>query len=336
MPPSARSAAKQDAHPARRTGTIAMTTDIQGLHHVTAITLTAQVNHDFYARALGLRFVKRTVNFDDPSAWHLYYGDGTGAAGTIMTFFAWEGIRPGRPGAGQVAITQFAIPRGAMGFWTDRLPGFGAARVARETVFGEDRAVFADPEGLLFALVETDDRRAPWTTADVGAEVAIRGFRGVTLALRQGEATAAILTDAFGYAPAGEAALGAGRLIRFALPGSASGVVDLHVDPTLAPGVEGAGSVHHVAFSVPDRAAQLRVRERMQAAGLRVTQQIDRDYFWAIYARTPGGVLFEVATEEPGFVVDEPVEALGTALKLPRQHEPWRAQIEAALPALVA
>jgi glyoxalase family protein len=313
-----------------------MTTEIRGLHHVTAITGTAQGNHDFYVRALGLRFVKRTVNFDDPSAWHLYYGDRTGAAGTIMTFFAWEGARRGRPGAGQVAITQFAIPKGAMGFWTDRLPGFGATRVARETVFGEDRAVFADPEGLPFALVEVDDPRAPWITDDVAEAVAIRGFRGVTLALRDDAGTAAVLRDAFGYAAAGETALGAGRLTRLALPGSPSGVVDLHVDPTLAPGVEGAGSVHHVAFAVPDRAAQMRVRERMRAAGLRVTQQIDRDYFWAIYARTPGGVLFEVATEEPGFAVDEPVESLGSSLKLPRMHEPLRARIEAALPPLAA
>ncbi len=311
-----------------------MTREISGLHHVTAIAGDAQANHDFYAGALGLRFVKRTVNFDDPTAWHLYYGDESGAPGSAMTFFVWPDARRGRTGAGQVALTQFAVPRGALPFWAGRLPAHGARAVARETVFGEPRAVWTDPDGLPFALVETDDPRAPWTTPEIGAAAAIRGFRGVTLALRDPEPVAAILTGAFGYAEAGEAAAVGGRLRRLALPGAPAGVVDLLADPAMEPGGQGAGTVHHVAFSVADLAAQARVRARMVAAGLRVTETIDRDYFHAIYARTPGGVLFEVSTETPGFTVDEPLDALGATLRLPRMHEPDRARIEAALPPL--
>lgn len=307
-----------------------MNTDILGLHHVTAVTASAQANHAFYAGALGLRFVKRTVNFDDPTAWHLYYGDETGSAGTVATFFAWPDIRRGRVGAGQVARTQFAAPRGALGFWEARLPAHGATLLARETALGETRLRFADPDGLPLAIVEADDPRTPWTTPDVDAAVALRGFRGVMLSLRDGAGVAAVLRDVFGYAPAG----GEGGLARWRLGDAPSGVVDIATDPAAAPGVEGAGTVHHVAFAVADRAAQERVRARMQGAGLRVTPPIDRDYFWAIYARTPGGVLFEVATEEPGFTVDEPVERLGAALRLPRRHEPHRAEIERLLPPL--
>jgi glyoxalase family protein len=307
-----------------------MQRDILGLHHVTAVTASAQANHAFYAGALGLRFVKRTVNFDDPTAYHLYFGDETGAAGTVMTFFAWTDMRRGRVGAGQVSVTQFAAPKGSLDFWADRLPGHGATLLGRETVMGEERLRFADPDGLVFAIVAVDDPRAPWTTPDIGADVALRGFRGVTLSLRDGAGVAAVLRDVFGYARAGEE----GGLTRWRLGDAPSGVVDLDVDFSAAPGMEGAGVVHHVAFAVADRAAQARVRERMQAAGLRVTPSIDRDYFWAIYARTPGGVLFEVATEEPGFTADEPREFLGQSLRLPRQHAPRRAEIERLLPPL--
>jgi len=181
-----------------------------------------------------------------------------------------------------------------------------------------------------FALVETEDPRAPWTTPEIGDAVAIRGFRGATLALRDPAPVAEILTGVFGYAAAGAE----GRLHRYALPGAPAGVVDLLADPDSEPGRQGTGTVHHVAFSVADRAAQARVRARMVAAGLRVTEVIDRDYFHAIYARTPGGVLFEVATETPGFTVDEPLGSLGATLRLPRAHEPDRARIEAALPPL--
>lgn len=308
-----------------------MTTDILGLHHVTAIAGSAAANRAFYADVLGLRLVKRTVNFDDPTAWHLYYADETGSAGTVMTFFAWSQMRQGRVGAGQVALTQFAAPVGSLEFWAARLAAHGGRAFARETVLGQARLRAADPDGLAFAIVETpDDARAPWVTPQVGADVALRGFLGVTLRLRDGAGVGAILRDVFGYAPEATE----GDVSRYRLAGSAAGVVDLDVDAAAAPGVEGAGVVHHVAFAVADRAAQARVRAAMQAAGLRVTPAIDRDYFFAIYARTPGGVLFEVATAEPGFTVDEPLESLGTALMLPAQHAARRAEIARALPPL--
>jgi glyoxalase family protein len=300
-----------------------MAHDIRGLHHVTAITGSAGRNRAFYAGALGLRLVKRTVNFDDPTAWHLYYGDAAGAPGGIMTFFAWERGRPGRAGAGQVSETLLAAPPGSLDFWVERLPRLGGRLLARDTRFGRPCAAFADPDGLRLVLVETPDPRTPWTTPEVGEAVALRGFLGVTLRLAEAASTAAVLTDVLGYAQEAEA----GGVLRFRLGGAPAGVVDLVVDPAAAPGADGAGVVHHVAFSVADRAAQARVRARMEAAGLRVTEPIDRDYFWAIYARTPGGVLFEVATDEPGFAVDETPDALGEALKLPARYEPHREQI---------
>lgn len=307
---------------------------VQGLHHVTAIAGDPRRNRDFHVAALGLRMVKRTVNFDDPGTYHLYYGNRDGSPGTAMTFFPWPDARPGTVGAGQVVLTQYAVPHGALPFWTERLPVFGARLIAGETVFGERRAVFADPDALPFALVETDDPRTPWTTEGVGADVAIRGFRGVTLGLRDGSAARRVLTEVFGYAPVGEIALGGGRLERLRIDGNPADIVDLHVDPAMPAGRGGAGTVHHVAFSVPDKAAQAAVRGRMAETGLQVTEPIDRDYFWAIYARIPGGVLFEVATDEPGFTRDEPLETLGESLRIPDRHAHLRARIEAALPPL--
>ncbi|SEA75904.1 ring-cleaving dioxygenase [Rubrimonas cliftonensis] len=304
-------------------------THVEGLHHVTAIASSASGADRFYSHALGLRRVKQTVNFDDPGAWHLYYADGAGAPGTVMTFFVWPGARRGRRGAGQVALTQFAVPPGALSFWRARLPGLGATPVDGEAPFGDAAALFADPDGLLFALVETEDARAPWTTPEIDPAIAIRGFRGVTLSLSDGAGVGEVLR-LFGYAWEATAP----GLTRWRLPGSAAGVVDVRENPDEPQGSDGAGTVHHVAFAVKDRAAQLAVRAAMEAHGLRVTEPIDRDYFWAIYARTPGGVLFEVATDEPGFAVDEPFESLGEALKLPRRHEPLRDRIEAALPPL--
>ena len=312
-----------------------MARDIAGLHHVTAIASSAGANVAFYAGALGLRLVKKTVNFDDPTAWHLYYGDGAGSPGSVMTFFVWPGARRGRHGAGQVTETQFAVPPGSLDFWVDRLPQRGARFVGRERPFGAPVARFTDPDGLGIALVEAEDGRAPWVTDEIPEAVAIRGFHGVTLTLAEPKATASILTDVFGYAFEGNAETGAEWVARYRLPGSASGVVDLRVDAQAPEAADGAGAVHHVAFAVADRAAQLKVRQRMQEAGLRVTEQIDRDYFWAIYSRTPGGVLFEVATGEPGFAVDEAPEALGTTLRLPKRYEPHRAEIERRLPPLV-
>lgn len=310
-----------------------MTSDINGLHHVTAISGAPQENFDFYASLLGQRFVKKTVNFDDPSTYHLYYGTESGAPGTIMTFFPWSDIPKGRIGAGQVAITQFAVPKGSLPFWNARLVAAGTRVLAQERAFDAARLVFEDPHGLVLALVEADDARSPWLAGGIAEDVAIRGFHGVTIALHEPGQTRAVLENVLEYVPAGEEAFGDGTLIRLT-NGQKAGVVDLHIDPNLPKGLNGAGTIHHVAFSTPNRAAQVEVQAKLRAAGQHVTEQIDRDYFWAIYSRMPEGVLFEVATDEPGFDVDEPLETLGASLRLPRQHEEKRAWIEKNLPVL--
>ncbi|MEM6677224.1 MAG: VOC family protein [Pseudomonadota bacterium] len=311
--------------------------DIIGLHHVTAISGDAQGNHDFYVKALGQRMVKKTVNFDAPDVYHLYYADGVGTPGTVMTFFPFPGARQGRVGRGQVVLTHYAVPEGSLDFWAERLPLHGGQVVGRDTVFGAERLIAQDPEGLGLALVEVaEDPRAPWEAEGIPAEKAVRGFEGVTLGVGGEEASRAILEGVFGYARVGEVAMGEERhVVRYAQP-LAAGVVDLLIDPAMPQGVEAAGTVHHVAFRVADRAAHVRVQEAVAKAGYRVTPQIDRDYFWAIYFRTPDGILFEVATDEPGFDRDEPVETLGEALKLPSQHEHLRPRLEQALPKLVA
>jgi len=304
--------------------------DVHGLHHVTAISGSARGNLAFWRDVLGLRFVKKTVNFDDPSVYHLYYGDELGRPGSAMTFFPWEHMARGRRGAGEVAETQLAVPTGALAWWQERLAAAGVD-TRREQRFGEPRLTFRDTDGLDLALVEapTDDR-APWTPPDVSAEVAIRGFRGVTLHVADPRPTVALLTGLMDYRD--EA--GDGEIRRLLAPaGSAAPIVDV---ATVAdrPARLGAGSVHHVAFSVADSDVQHRVRTRLVDAGLNVTPPIDRDYFMAIYFRSPGGVLFEIATDEPGFTVDEAPDRLGAELKLPRQHEHLRAQLERTLPAL--
>lgn len=316
---------------------------VASLHHITAIAADAQANHDFYTEALGLRLIKKTVNFDDPSAHHLYYGDRVGSPGTALTFFPFPGASRGAPGLGEAVLTQFSVPPGALDFWAERLGGFGAPIRARETLFGEERLVSEDPDGAGFALVAAaEDPRAGgdalWTTGEVGADRAIRGFHGVTLALGDAEGTARILTEGFAYRRVEEAATGAdgdqpARLIRYLGEGPGS-IVDILEAPGLRRARSGAGSVHHVAFRVATFEAQQEVQARLAALGHPTTPQIDRNYFWSIYFRTPGGVLFEVATEGPGFLVDEPVERLGSGLMLPAQYEADRARIEAALPAL--
>lgn len=309
-----------------------MARPVNGLHHVTAIASAPQANLDFYAKTLGLRFVKKTVNFDDPGTYHLYYGDERGRAGSVMTFFPWMRLPRGRAGTGEVGITQFSVPKGSLGFWEKRLAAHGTSVDLRETLFGDDRLVFDDPDGTRLALVErADDTRAPWLSDGIETDVAVRGFLGVTLALQDAQGTGALLSDLMNYQESGRE----GALTRFVTKGdSLAGIVDIIAAPNLSPAQQGAGRVHHVAFSVPTIADQTTIRQKLADAGVGVTQQIDRDYFMAIYFRTPGGVLFEIATEEPGFGVDEPMETLGQALCLPSQHEHLRSVLERELPPL--
>ncbi|WP_339949381.1 VOC family protein [uncultured Albimonas sp.] len=306
---------------------------IDGLHHVTALASGARSNNEFYTRTLGLRRVKKTVNFDAPDTYHLYYGDELGRPGTAITYFPFAGIGKGTPGAGAASEVAYAIPEGATQAWAERLAAHGVPHRRREGPFGETGLTLAGPDGEGIALIETTgDPRVGWTGGGIEAAHAIRGFHGVTLTLRETAPTQALL-EAMGYAVEGVE----GARTRLRMPqGNGADVVDLLAAPDAPRAIEGAGSVHHVAFSVPDRAAQDEARAILTAAGARITPPIDRDYFWAIYFRTPGGVLFEIATAEPGFDRDETPETLGAALKLPRQHERLRPQLEEILEPLDA
>ncbi|NBN78480.1 ring-cleaving dioxygenase [Microvirga tunisiensis] len=305
-----------------------MLNQIRGLHHVTSIAGDAAVNNAFFTRTLGLRRVKKTVNFDAPDVYHLYYGDETGSPGTVMTYFPFPGARGGRPGTGEVGTTVFAVPRDAIGYWKERLGRLGVDGLAEDTLLGQKRLHLAGPDGDGFALVEVeDDARQPWTGSDVPADVAIRGFHSTALRLRDGGATGELLRF-MGY----EASETAEGLTRYRITGgNGAHVIDVEVMPNIAHGVQGAGSVHHVAFAVENRAAQLEVRKALMDTGFQVTPVIDRDYFYAIYFRTPGGVLFEIATNEPGFSRDEDTAHLGEALRLPAQHAHLRPYLEAHL-----
>jgi glyoxalase family protein len=307
---------------------------INGIHHVTAIAGPARRNLDFYSRVLGLRLVKKTVNFDDPTTWHLYFGDAAGNPGTILTFFPWDHVAPGRLGVGETEVTAFRIPEAAIGYWTHRLVANGVAHEAPQKRFGETVLAFRDPDGMRLALVAVpgSESEPAWDNGEVPAEFAIRGFHGVTLLLAQTEATAAILSEVFGFAEVARE----GNVVRLRAEGTQhGGIVDLHAAGGFLPARMGAGSVHHIAFRAGDDAEQARmVKLLAERFGLRTTEQKDRNYFRSVYFREPGGVLFEIATDEPGFAVDEPAEALGETLKLPAQYEARRSEIEAVLPAL--
>lgn len=314
--------------------TYAENSPVKGLHHVTAIASNPQGNLDFYAKTLGLRFVKKTVNFDDPGTYHLYYGDAVGHPGTVMTFFPWMDLPRGKGGTGEVGVTQFAVPEGSLDFWKNRVETSGGRVLADGIGFGERHVLAEDPDGLTFSLAEyAGDKREPWVTPDVAEDAAIRGFNGVTLTLADRTATGELLTGLMGYEEVGTQ----GNLTRYRnVHTREAGIVDIIEDPIGRHALQGAGRVHHVAFNVDDRAAQLGLRDQLVDAGFQVTPVIDRNYFYAIYFRTPGGVLFEVATNEPGFTADEAEAELGLNLKLPAQHEALRDRIEAVLPPLAA
>jgi glyoxalase family protein len=308
---------------------------IKGLHHITAIAGNAQRNFEFYRNVLGLRFVKKTVNFDDPKTYHLYYGNQAAEPGTILTFFPWEGIQQGRRGTGQATETMFAVPAGSFDFWIQRLKQHNITynNPAKRFNGAEEYLTLLDPDGLKLQLVAVSGDDRPFAVhPDIPADYAIRGFYGVTLSCTDHERTATLLTNTFGYALTAQEV----NVYRFTTPEvRTAAVVDLVVVPGEKRGLSGGGTVHHVAFRAFNDADEMALRETLVQQGFEITPQIDRNYFHSLYFREPGGVLFEIATDNPGFTVDEPLESLGSALKLPKQYEAHRAEIEAALPALV-
>lgn len=305
-----------------------MIDQIKGLHHVTSMAASARTNNRFFTDTLGLRRVKMTVNFDAPDVYHLYYGDEAGTPGSVMTYFPFPHIARGRPGTGEVGTTLFSVPQGSFGFWTDRLTKAGVDGLKTATSFGENHLHFSGPDGDGFALVESkDDTRVPWTGNGVGEDHAIRGFHSASLRLRDEGATAELLKY-MGYQEIDSQE----GVRRFGVPGgNGADIIDIETMPGASDARLGAGSVHHIAFAVENREKQLEVRKALMDTGYQVTPVIDRDYFWAIYFRTPGGVLFEIATNEPGFDRDEDTAHLGEALKLPSQHAHLRAILEEQL-----
>ncbi len=296
-----------------------------GLHHLTAIASDPQRNLDFYAGTLGLRFVKQTVNFDDPGTYHLYYGDASGRPGSILTFFPWPNARRGRVGAGQVAETQLAIPTGALAFWLQRLTEQQIAFQGPTRRFdGETVLTFADHDGMPLALVATDAAAAqPGWDGGVGVpeSMSIRGMHAVTIWVHRLPETSSVLTGPLGYREFANNALVRRYAVGDGLPGE---LIDVRELPTGPGGTGGAGTVHHVAFRAADDDAEFGIRSQVSAAGLQITEQIDRTYFRSMYFREPGHVLFELATDAPGFAIDESPEHLGEALQLPPQHEHLR------------
>ena len=308
---------------------------IPGLHHVTAIASDPQRNLDFYVGLLGLRFVKRTVNFDDPGTYHFYFGDKRGTPGTILTFFPWPGARRGVRGTGQVEATAFAIPPNSIGYWLERLKQQHVAAEKAHTRFGEEVIRLLDPDGLPIELIAisagvSPAKVEPWPDSHVPTQYALHGLHGVSAALEGYERTARLLTESFGYRLVDQL----GNRFRFAsLDESASGrIVDLLCQPDTAIGRVAAGSVHHIAFRAKDLGEQLEWREHLVELGYNVTPVIDRTYFHSIYFREPGGVLFEIATEPPGFTLDEKLGELGMHLRLPAWMESARSEIEKILP----
>jgi len=311
-------------------------TKVRGIHHVSTIASDPQRNIDFFAGLLGLRLVKRTVNFDDPETYHLYYGDEVGTPGCIMTFFPWPGAKPGRQGPGEVAVVSFSVVPHSIGFWLERFVRHGVKHeqpISRGSGDDAERVLaFRDHDGAMYELVghEAAASRPSWTEAPgIPAEQAIHGFHSVTLWVEDGAPTERVLVDTLGFRATSEHETTKRYVAGDGGPGR---IVDVRSVGGFMRGAKGAGIVHHVAFEVPDEQAELEVREQVIDAGLQPTEVIDRNYFHSVYFREPGGVLYELATTPPGFTVDEPVEHLGERLMLPAQYEPNRAQIEAVLP----
>jgi glyoxalase family protein len=304
---------------------------ISGIHHVTAIASDPQKNIDFYTGLLGLRLVKLTVNFDDPGSYHLYYGDEVGHPGTILTFFAWPGAYRGRIGPPQVTVTGFSIPMASIDYWSARLTQREIQFRKIEDRFGEKVLGFVDPDGMRIELVGSlEPKGTPWTGGSVPAEHAIHGFHGVTISEEGYEKTAKLLTEVMGF----KAIEHSKDLFRYKAgrgTGFAS-IIDVICMPSAPQGNMGAGVVHHIAFRTQDDQQQEAWRNRIVEKGYNVSPVMDRTYFHSIYYREPGGVLFEIATDNPGFTVDQPVDQLGKQLMLPKWLEKYRPEIERTVP----
>ncbi|HEY4148011.1 MAG TPA: ring-cleaving dioxygenase [Chitinophagaceae bacterium] len=306
---------------------------INGIHHITAIAGSATKNYDFYTRILGLRLVKKTVNFDDPDTYHLYYGDGHGTPGTILTFFPWGEIAPGRRGPGQATEIGYSVPESSFDFWLKRFENHNVIYNKVAEKFGEPYLTVLDPDGLKLELIASTavDKRLPWETNEIKVTNATKGFHNITITTHKMQPTADILTGVFGYRLLQQEE-NRYRFITDTVDNAA--IVDLvEVAGEIAGHVAG-GSVHHVAFRVKNDDILMQYRDKISALGLHITDKIDRNYFYSLYFREPGGVLFELATDNPGFSVDEPVEELGTHLMLPSQYEQYREDLEKSLPKL--
>ena len=308
-----------------------MSKEILGIHHITAIAGDPQQNLDFYAGFLGLRLVKLTVNYDDPQTYHLYYGDGQGNPGTILTFFPWPGAMKGRQGNGQVTYTAFSVPEGALAYWTKRLTEHSVQFEGPYNRFQERVIAFSDPDGLRLELVAGPSfgPEKGWQAGPIPLEYAIHGFHSATLAEEGYERTASLLTDTLRFRLVQQE----GNRFRYAVgPGEPGSIVDVVCTPDGSMGRVAAGTVHHIAWRTADDPQQREWHTEIARQGYNITPVIDRKYFHSIYFREPGGVLFEIATDPPGFTVDEPLESLGTKLVLPDWLEPQRSHLEAHLP----
>lgn len=302
---------------------------ITGIHHITAISGNPQANIDFYTGILGLRLVKKTINFDSPDVYHFYFGDELGSPGTVFTTFPFTGARRGMKGTGELTYTAFSIPVNSLEYWTERLKKFNFPVSDVQTRFGDRLIRFEDHDGMGIELIANDqDDRKGWTYGQIPLEHSIRGFYGATLNLRSKEATAKLLTKHMNYRFIEEEN---GRF-RYGTAGKAGDIVDILVNPIGNRGHQSAGTVHHIAFRTANTSTQLEIQQILLKNGYQVTEVKDRNYFMSIYFREPGGVLFEIATDEPGFAIDEDEAHLGELLKLPDWAEQSRDQIEKALP----
>jgi glyoxalase family protein len=317
---------------ARKSSRTEQKAQVHGLHHITAIAGDPQENLDFYTGVLGLRLVKKSINQDAPDTYHLFFADRDGNPGTDLTFFPWPAMTPARPGAGMATEVTFAIPKGSFSYWQNRLQEAGL-ETETEQRFGDTHLVFSDPHGLGLALTESDDARdvRPWENSPVPAGQQLRGMHNVRFLVRELKFTQLLLTDILGFSRLGQE----NGWVRFGVEGGTSGkLVEVKADSTLRLGRWGTGGIHHIAWRVTDTDEEMSVREQVMRLGLSPSPQIDRFWFKSVYFKEPGGVLFELATDGPGFARDEDPDKLGETLILPPWYEEKRAQIEAGLPKL--